>query len=90
MIIIKESSASGNAWVMYDNKREPVNPIDLTLQPHLSSAEIDDVDQLDFVSNGFKIRANQTNARMNNASGATYIYMAFADSVGAFKYANAK
>jgi hypothetical protein len=78
-VIIKESSG-GNAWVMYDNKREPVNPIDLTLQPYLSSAEIDDPDQLDFVSNGFKMRANQTNARMNNASGGTYIYMAFAEN----------
>jgi len=86
-VIIKQTSGS-NAWVMYDNAREPYNVIDLTLQPHLNSAEIDDPDQLDFVSNGFKIRANDTNARMSNASGGTYIYMAFAENP--FKYSNAR
>ncbi len=87
-VIIKESSASGNTWVMFDNKRDPINAVSRHLRPNSNAAEVDDADQLDFLSNGFKLRANQSNARQNNGSGNTYIYMAFAEQP--FKYANAK
>jgi hypothetical protein len=52
------------------------------LQPNSSAAESSNTAQYDELSNGFKLRT--TNAD-NNASGGTYIYMAFAE-VG-FKYA---
>jgi hypothetical protein len=40
---------------------------------------------LDILSNGIKLRGTSS---ANNASGATYIYMAFAENP--FKYANAR
>ena len=40
---------------------------------------------LDFLSNGFKIRANQASI---NSNGYFYVYMAFAESP--FKYSNAR
>jgi hypothetical protein len=40
---------------------------------------------LDILSNGFKLRGNWNSS---NASGGTYIYMAFAENP--FKYANAR
>ena len=43
------------------------------------------IDDKDFVSNGFKHRSTGAS---ENASGGTYIYMAFAEQP--FKYANAK
>ena len=41
--------------------------------------------RIDYLSNGFKIRNTNTNW---NASGGTYIYMAFAEQP--FKYSNAR
>jgi len=43
--------------------------------PNNSSVEATN-NQIDFVSNGFKIRGSETNA---NGSGQTYVYLAFAE-----------
>jgi len=73
----KKSSASGNNWTIWDNKRDPKNPMDLLLHPNSSNAENDSGDNIDFCSNGIKFR---NTAGGGNASGATYIYMAFAEA----------
>jgi hypothetical protein len=77
MIIMKKSSASGNNWRIFDNKRSTSgsNVIDKTLRPNTSDAETSS--NIDFVSNGVKIRNTDAEA---NTSGATYIYMAFAEA----------
>ena len=49
--------------------------MDLYLQANSSNIEAD-YDFVDFLSNGFKHRHNSTH---NNASGGSYIYMAFAE-----------
>ena len=46
------------------------------IYPNLANAEVAQ-DDLDFVSNGFKIRRS---ANFHNANGGTYIYFAFAES----------
>jgi len=74
-IITKRTDASGD-WHTYDNKREPNNPLFLTIFPNGSSGEVSG-DALDFLSNGFKQR---TTGAEQNADGSTYIYMAFAES----------
>jgi len=51
--------------------------MDLLLHPNSSNAENDSGDNIDFCSNGIKFR---NTAGGGNASGATYIYMAFAES----------
>jgi hypothetical protein len=70
---------SGNNWHIADSKRQnSYNPVTAQIYPNLTSAEVAQVD-LDFVSNGFKYR---NSAAFGNASGGTYIYMAFAEQPG--------
>ena len=77
-VIIKVTSTTEN-WVIRDNKRDPFNNVYHQLLANASSAEDTSNDgrfSNDFLSNGFKIRANHATT---NSSGASYIYMAFAE-----------
>ena len=74
-VMLKKSSASGDNWSMLDNKRNTFNVMDKFLDPNSSNAE-GTGDIWDFTSNGFKMRNTFTGY---NASGATYIFMAFAE-----------
>jgi hypothetical protein len=76
---------SVNDWYMIDTSRSPYNEAINPLAANLSSQESSLGTNIDFLSNGFKPR--QTGGHIN-ASGGTYIYMAFAESP--FKYANAR
>ena len=67
---------SADGWGMFDNKRDPQNQVGGRIWANESSAESTG-QAMDFLSNGFKIRA--TNAYWN-ASGGSYIYMAFAEN----------
>ena len=71
---------TSQAWVMFDSKRSDIanaNPNDQVLFPSGSDAELSSVTrETDTLSNGFKFRATGGNI---NASGETYIYLAFAD-----------
>jgi hypothetical protein len=73
-LLIKNTS-SGN-WVLKDNKRSTSNVVNKNLFPNLSNAETTEY-PLDFLSNGFKL--NDISADVN-ASGQTYIFMAFASA----------
>jgi hypothetical protein len=75
-LITKKSSAAGDSWNLLDATRNPNNAVDKRLTPDTSDAEATTT-QYDFLSNGFKVRAS-TGAV--NTSGATYIYMAFAEN----------
>jgi len=75
-VIVKQTNANGESWKMYDNKRPGYNLVNNWLEPDDSQAEGTGSNQIDMVSNGFKARA--TNTAMN-ASGSTYIYLAFAE-----------
>ena len=59
---------------MQDNKRVGYNADNRILKANLPDVE-QGVHEMDFVSNGFKIR---TTGAGSNASGGNYIYMAFA------------
>ena len=87
-VMIKASSGTTNGWVIMDNVRSPGNPNGETLFAHTPNEETTDINlrEMDFVSNGFKIRAGGGTER--NADGATYVFMAFAESP--FQTANAK
>jgi hypothetical protein len=85
-VIWKNASASTD-WHLRDTKMSPYNVSDEGLFPNGSYAESTDSSYaVDILSNGFKPR-NGTYA-WNNASGATYIYMAFAEFPT--KFANAR
>jgi len=75
-VMFKDTSASAY-WAIYDNKRDSFNPSDQVLAPNASDAEDGSYNDIDLLSNGFKIRASGS---PNNASSRTYIYMAFAES----------
>ena len=85
-LMIKRSSYSaGDGWTMYDNARPPragsttySNYIDNKIGADSTAAAQGAVyDAVDFLSNGFKIRTGRAGT---NASGSTYIYMAFAEN----------
>jgi hypothetical protein len=85
-IMVKRTDSAGNNWTILDSARSESNDVDDYLYLNLSNAEIANTNaDVDFLSNGFKIR-NTTSDQ--NTSGATYIYMAFAENP--FKYANAR
>ncbi len=83
-VMIKCSSTTGD-WVMQDVARSPYNVSTNYLVANATTAE-QTGQLLDFVSNGFKIRVAVSGAM--NSSGATYIFMAFAENP--FKYALAR
>jgi len=73
-------------WTIYDTSRSPSNIENLALYPNSSNAEATETNNpIDGLSNGFKARGAGTTS---NASGATYIYMAFAENP--FKYSLAR
>ena len=77
-VMVKQSNTA-RSWQIFDNKRDGYNKDYMPrLQADSSSAEAANTGaSMDFVSNGFKIRTDQTGA---NQSGGTYIYMAFAEN----------
>ena len=76
-VLTKASSTTGQ-WIIHDTARDPFNQANRLLYPSLSNAEENNIsDQIDILSNGFKIRATGSAI---NGSGSTYIYMAFAEN----------
>jgi len=75
-VMVKRTDNTGN-WYINDNKRDPYNRATHSLFPNLSDAENATGWFVDYVSNGFKIRDSGSEV---NASGGTYIYMAFAEA----------
>jgi len=63
-------------WQLFDNKRDPENPVERALHPDINNTASTD-QELDFTSNGFKIR--DTGAHFNG-SGVSFFYIAFAES----------
>ena len=86
-VMMKRTDAAFENWQIQDSVRSVLNPVQNNLFPNLSQAEqIGGADRnFDFVSNGFKLRGNNTGT---NASGGTYIFAAFAEAP--FKYARAR
>ena len=82
-VMVKRTDTT-NDWPISDNKRNTYNPINYAVYADLNQAE-DTNTRYDFLSNGFKIRSNFNES---NASGGSYIYLAFAESP--FKNARAR
>jgi len=76
-------------WIIRDIARNPFNDgTDKHLFPNESSAEDSRTDKvIDFLSNGYKVRAGSSNTD-TNASGGTYIYLAISEQP--FKYARGR
>tara|TARA_R110000822_G_scaffold84298_1_gene197952 strand:+ start:733 stop:1767 length:1035 start_codon:yes stop_codon:yes gene_type:complete len=74
-VMLKRTDTTAH-WFVLDNKRNEFNVVDKLLYVNETYAEGTN-DFLDFTSNGFKLRTTNTGF---NASGGTYIYMAFAEA----------
>jgi hypothetical protein len=74
-VIFKKINDAGD-WQMVDDKREGYNPDNDYLQANAGLAE-QTTDIIDLVSNGFKIRGDDSNGWNKNAS--TYLWIAFAE-----------
>ncbi|AXH71604.1 hypothetical protein P200_gp036 [Pelagibacter phage HTVC200P] len=87
VVFIKDISAVRN-WVQYDNKRDTYNYVRNALTSNDASAvEFDNsnYNRIDFLSNGFKMRGGSSGVGNDtNASGGTYVYMAFGQSLPKF------
>jgi hypothetical protein len=78
MVKCSSSDQAGNAdWRVQDSTRSSYNVVPEMLFANLSIAESTGNALMDFTSNGFKLRNTSSG---QNASGATYIYAAFAES----------
>ena len=77
MVILKLSSVAGENWYIFDNKRDTDNVMTQILYPNLGNAEATGTTNIDFLSNGFKLR---NAGDFLNGSGRIQIYMAFAES----------
>ena len=75
LFVVKRYDSSGEYWNVLDNKRNPINPADDFIYWSETSAEGVKSQKIDFVSNGVKIVGTDG---AFNASGGTYIYMAWA------------
>lgn len=73
-ILIKRTD-SANGWFIVDTARNSANVVNQELYPNLSDAEGTNT-AVDITSSGFKLRSTDT---WKNASGGTYIGIAFAD-----------
>ncbi|BAQ88756.1 hypothetical protein [uncultured Mediterranean phage uvMED] len=74
-LMIKRTDSTAS-WVIFDNKRLGYNVANYQLYANSTSAEGNNV-LLDITSQGFKCRANHLDV---NGSGASYIFMAFAEA----------
>jgi hypothetical protein len=84
---IDSTESGGASWIIYDTERFTSNVMDDRLFAEASVAEQNNANyNIDFLSNGFKIRDGSANYGFNNSN--TYAYIAFAEQP--FKYANAR
>jgi len=84
-VLLKDADSTSD-WQMYDSKRYAFNKNNVTevLEANQSGAETTTINELDLLSNGFKLRSSNT---FSNKS-SNFIYLAFAEAP--FKYANAR
>jgi len=81
-VMLKDTSQATN-WEMFDVKRNPFNVRNLKLGANLAvdenGSDLGNTNQnnIDILSNGFKMRTGNTDTNVN---GDTYIYMAFAEN----------
>ena len=81
-LIIRRTNAARN-WMIFDNKRDPDNPVQTFLEADQSSADATLNGGVLFLANGFKCITSDTDVNANDTNGGeTYIFMAFAEQPG--------
>ena len=73
-------TTGSDSWFMVDNKRETSNSVGDRLFANSSAEEGSESGaQVNFLSNGFKVKGSGGGQGQTNSSGTTYIYMAIAE-----------
>ena len=76
-LMVKRTDSTSN-WAIYDNTRSTVDPRRKNVWANLTDEEYDNsAYDIDFDADGFTLRTSDS---QRNASGGTYLYMAFADT----------
>ena len=76
-VLLRNSTSGSHSWLLFDNQRDPINAANQLLMPNQNSAESETSNEVDFLSNGFKLRATGTDG---NESGSSIVYIAFAEN----------
>ncbi len=77
-ILVKRTDSSGFSWVIWDGSRNPLGDFDDFLQPQSTAVEANNgTTKVTPSATGFQVTGTHTSV---NASGGTYIYMAFKGS----------
>jgi hypothetical protein len=84
-VMAKVYSGSANQWLMTDDARNPSNVVNRNLNANEAPAEVSAYNWFDYTATGFKLKDT---INVVNASGAQYIFMAFAETP--FKYSLAR
>lgn len=74
--MVKRTDGGTNSWYIRDTVRNSYNVADLQVYADAANAEATEVGT-DMLSNGFKVRGTSVGF---NGSGATYIFIAFAEA----------
>jgi hypothetical protein len=80
VIILKNYANAGYNWWIADNQRSTFNEVDQFYFPNLNNEEFSGSGagiDVDFLSNGFKLRTDNTGI---NGNGHSYMYMAWAEN----------
>ena len=76
-VLVKNTTSGSHSWLLFDNQRDTFNAANQLLMPNQTSAESETANEVDFLSNGFKMRGTGTDS---SESGSTIIYLAFAEN----------
>tara|TARA_R110002012_G_C11539084_1_gene601247 strand:+ start:22 stop:1056 length:1035 start_codon:yes stop_codon:yes gene_type:complete len=76
-LLVYKNTSQSDEWFVHDSKRPGYNPTDLMFWS-ADNAEVTNLDRIELMSNGFKTTTTDKGA---NASGDTYIYIAFGQSI---------
>ena len=76
-VLFKRTTGSAGDWQLWDRKRDPFNPTELAIHANASGGPSNDQD-IDILSNGFKIRSNT--GHLNNST-TSFAYIAFGQTI---------
>jgi hypothetical protein len=77
--VLTKKTNAGGGWAIRDNARDPFNLAQNELRADSSDGQrsIDNSFSIDMLSNGFKLKANNTHM---NGAGDSYVYIAIAEN----------
>ena len=79
-VMIKSMSLGNSDWIIFDNKRNTVNPTNTHLAANQNHADgTDSYEVVDFLANGFSVKGLDGSAINYNTSYPLLLYMAFAE-----------